>query len=83
MPLLAGRQMPEVGVPVQFSPWLHLSQRWQMLERELQQGSLTEESLAPAAVFPQGTQHGEAPPPLAFYLPSKKKLKKILIIFHY
>lgn len=32
--------MSEGGLPVQFCPWVHLSQRWKVLERELQQGSL-------------------------------------------
>lgn len=36
MSVLEGREMLQGGVPVQFCPWVHLCQRWKMLERELQ-----------------------------------------------
>lgn len=55
MSVLEGRQMPEEGVPMQFCPWVHLSQRWEVLERALQQGSLTEEDHATEGLFSQGT----------------------------
>lgn len=59
MSVLEGRQLPEGGVPVQFCPWVHLSQRWKVLERQLQQNTLTEEASSPEGVFCQGT-HGES-----------------------
>lgn len=51
--------MPEEGVPVQFCPWVHLSQRWEVLERALQQSSLTEEDHATKGLLSQAT-HGES-----------------------
>lgn len=51
--------MPEEGVPVQFCPWVHLSQRWEVLERALQQSSLTEEDHATKGLLSQGI-HGES-----------------------
>lgn len=73
MSLLEGRQVPEEGVPVQFCPWVHLSQRWEVLERTLQQSSFTEEDHASEELLSQGT-HGESQPlpHFFFFFPTKE-----------